>query len=254
MNASVEFAVGPRGGTRAIGVLPVGIACLLALDIALVVAPVIDFLVGSPYSAIRNWLHLDSEMSLPAWYSSMKWLAAALLFVSAPLYLWRQRLPGMPVLASLGCICLAFSIDEILGIHEWIGRQSDALLPDGRRAGTLFERTGIWPFLLGIPVMAILGALIVSARRLLGCTYRMTCVRLIAGFAIMSAGAVIVELGKNLIAPEHDTSGIALLQLSIEELLEMLGASIVVWSAYEFARGHGLRLICIAQDGSQKAP
>ena len=80
--------------------------------------------------------------------------------------------------------------------------------------------------------------------------------RLIAGFAIMFTGALIVELGKNLIAPEHDTHGIALLQLSIEELLEMIGVTAIIWAAYEFAHGHGFRLLvpAPARKGADSLP
>ena len=75
------------GGMYSLRRIPVGICVLFAADVALVLAPTLDYLIGSPFSAVRNWLSLDSEFSLPAWYSSMQWLCAAMLFT-------RRRLLG----------------------------------------------------------------------------------------------------------------------------------------------------------------
>lgn len=222
--------------------MPLWIAVLLTFNVALVLAPIVDFLLGSPYRVLSNWLHLDSEASLPAWYSSMQWLCAAVLFGLVPTLLWRQQPAGGWLLAALALVCLAFSIDEIVGIHEWVGRQSDALLPGGDRANTGFTRTGIWPFLVGVPVLIVLAALGSALWRTLGRTHTVACVRMIAGFSIMFTGALVVELGKNFIDVEQDGSGLALLQLAVEEFLELLGGTVVVWSAYEFARDHGLAL------------
>jgi hypothetical protein len=222
--------------------IPAGIAVLFVIDVALVLAAVLNYLAGSPFSQLRNWLDLDSEFSLPAWYSSMQWLCAALLFGWIPASLWPRRVNGMWSLGAISLLCVAFSIDEILGIHEWLGRQSDVLLPGGDRHTTSFARTGIWPFLIGIPVVLVLALLLNTLQRKFARTARVACIRLAAGVATMFFGALIVELGKNLVAAGADGGRFAMLQLATEESLEMLGVSFIVWAAYEFALSHGLAL------------
>ena len=54
MNANSQFAAGSGGGTNVAGGMPAWIACLFGFDVALILAPVIDFLAGSPYAVIRN--------------------------------------------------------------------------------------------------------------------------------------------------------------------------------------------------------
>jgi len=222
--------------------IPAGICVLFAADIALVVAPTLDYLVGSPFSAVRNWLSLDSEFSLPAWYSSMQWFCAAMLFGLIPAYLWKRRLPGMWALAALALLCLVFSIDEILGIHEWLGRQSDALLPHGHRDHTLFSRTGIWPIVIGLPVVAILAALLLSLKRVYTRSGKHACRRLVAGVIVMFSGALLVELANNFMETAVAGGGLALLQVVVEEFLEMVGVTVIIWAAYDFTVAHGFAL------------
>ncbi len=221
--------------------IPIGIRVLFAADVALVIAPTVDYLVGSPFSAVRNWLDLDSEFSLPAWYSSMQWFCAAVLFGLIPAYLWKRSLRGTWALAALALLCLVFSIDEILGIHEWLGRQSDALLPGGHRDHAFFSRTGIWPIVIGIPVLAILAALLIALRRVYVRSGRHACRRLVAGVIIMFSGALLVELAKNLLGTTA-AGGAALLQVVVEEFLEMVGVTVIVWAAYDFMVAHGFAL------------
>jgi hypothetical protein len=223
--------------------IPVWIAILFAIDLALALAPVADFLLGSPYARLRNWLDLDSENSLQAWFSSMQWLCAAFLFGLIPLYSWKRREPTLWTLSALALLCLVFSVDEILGIHEWLGDQSDVLLPGGSRANTALDRTGIWPFLIGIPVVAVLTVLVIVMRRMFARTAPGACGRLVAGVAIMFTGALLVELGKNVIDARAGAGGLSLLQLVIEEGLEMVGVTFIVWAAHEFALARGFALI-----------
>src|SRR5690606_19543507 len=145
--------------------IPLLILALFAADVALSAAPLIDQLAGSPFNRLRNFIDVSREASLPTWYSSMQWFCAGVLFALAPLYAWRRRLPGMAALAGLALVCLVFSADEVAGMHEWLGKRSDVLLPGGERAGTVFWRTGPWPFVIGVPVIALLAVMIYRARK-----------------------------------------------------------------------------------------
>lgn len=222
--------------------IPLVILALIAVDAALVAAPVIDYVAGRPFSRLSNLLHLGGEMTLQAWYSSAQWLLAAALFGFMLHFAYRARMCGMVPMGMLVLACLAFSIDEAVAIHEWLGDKSDALLPGGDRANTSFSRTGIWPFLFGIPVVTILVVLVVRLRHVFIPKSRRALLLLIAGLAMMFTGALVVELAANLIEPTDGYSGWLLLQHVAEEFLEMLGISLIVWSALELLRDHGFAL------------
>ena len=131
---------------------------------------------------------------------------------------------------------LGLSLDEIASIHEQLGSMSDQLLPAGDRAAMIFPRTGIWMFLIGLPFIALLWALIVAVRPYL-VHERGALAKIIAGMAVMLSGALVVEIFINLF--ERGSAG-ATIQIVVEELLEMLGATIVLWGSYELARADGL--------------
>jgi len=220
--------------------IPVPIALLFLFDLVLVAVPAIDFLIGSPWGRLRNFVDLDAESSLPTWYASMQWFCAAGLFGMLAVHAWRQRLRGGLYIGILGLAFLAFSIDEVVQLHEWLGEESDALLPDATRGATAFSSTGIWPFVVGIPVLAILVFIVLRMRHIFVPHAPHALRLLIAGIIIMFTGALIVELAANLV--EVRRSGIGLLQVTAEEFLEMLGVSFIVWSGYEGLRAHGIEL------------
>lgn len=228
--------------------VPPWIAALFAMNLLVVLAPAIDFWLGTPYSVVRRALNLDSEQSGPAWYSAILWFVAGAQFGLVAIAARRQegRLPRIQAmfapLAGFALLCVVFSAEEIVGIHEWIGRKSDALLPGGDRKNIALWRTGVWPLVLGIPVVALLAVLVVRMRRLFEPSRR--AFRLLAiGLAIMFTGALAVELTANMIHIAEQARGLVLFQRICEEFLEMTGATFVVWSAYELLYDYGFRLV-----------
>lgn len=228
--------------SRTLRSIPLFILALIAVDITLVLAPVIDYTLGSPFPRLRNLLNLGGEMTIQAWYSSIQWFMAAALLGLMCFHAYRNRLRGMIPLGLLALACIAFSIDEFVAVHEWIGDRSDALLPGGDRANTAFSRTGIWPLLLGIPVVAILVTLVARLRHVFILRSRRALILLTSGLAMMFTGALVVELAVNLIEPTEGYSGWLLLQHVAEEFLEMLGITFIVWSALELLRDYGFAL------------
>ena len=222
--------------------VPLWIAFLVLVDVALIVLPALDFWVGQPFARLTSLINLNSENSVQAWYSSMQWFCAGVLFAVGALHLLRTRVAGLASLAALAGLCIVFSVDEIAAVHEWLGQKSDALLPGGDRANTAFWRTGIWPFLIGVPVLAMLSVIVAGLRRIYLPRSRRGLVLLIAGLVVMFTGALLVELGANLLDPGPENEGVLLLRLACEEFLEMLGVTVVVWSAYELLRAFGFAL------------
>ncbi len=225
--------------------IPPLVLALFTINIVLILLPVIDYAAGSPFSKLRNFFYLDAETTLQAWYSSMQWFLAASLFGAFALYAYRSRLPGMLAIVAFTGLCLAFSVDEIAGIHEWLGERSDALLPGGDRANSIFARTGIWPILIGVPMLVVLAVMVFRARRIFLPRASLAFWLLAIGLATMFTGALAIELLANLLDKPTDASeyqAIHLLQHATEEFLEMLGVSLIVWSGLELLKTYGFAL------------
>lgn len=221
--------------------IPLLVWLLLAADATLALMPLVLHLAGAPYPRLLNFFDVDREASLPTWYSSMQWFCAGVLFALLPLYGWQRRLPGLLPMTALALTCLLFSADEIAGMHEWLGKSSDALLPGGDRHGTSLSRTGLWPFLIGIPVIAVLAVMVYRMRRAFA-PARPALRLLIVGLAVMFAGALLVEFAMNLIPEGPQEARLLLLQHSAEEFLEMLGVTFIVWSACTLLNAYGFEL------------
>jgi hypothetical protein len=234
---------------RGLAHVPLGITVLLGVDIGLILAATLERLLDTPFGQVRVWLDPDLETSLPTWYSSMQWLCAAVLFAIVPLQRWRQPPPGFAALCAMALLCLLFSIDESIGIHEWLGHKTDALLPEGTRASTPLGATGIWPFVIGIPVILLFAVLIRMMRRLLLPSTRLARRRLVTGLVILFSGALLAELALNVAARTE----LAFAQTAIEELLEMIGVTFIVWSGYEFVRSYGFVLVAKEPGAPAKA-
>ncbi|MGH8186682.1 MAG: hypothetical protein ACREUC_08975 [Steroidobacteraceae bacterium] len=222
--------------------IPILIALLFAIDIALAIFPLVDFWAGSPFNRLRNVFNLDREHTIPTWYSSMQWFCAAALFALFAAYAYRSRLRGWLPVAAIALMCLAFSVDEITAIHEFLGMISDRLFQGGTRQGTALWNTGMWPLVIGIPVLIVVAVLVHGTRQAFAASASGALWKLIAGLAIMFTGALVIELGANLISVVPDSRGLVLGQVVLEEFLEMLGVTFIVWSGYELLAGYGFEL------------
>ncbi len=197
-------------------------------NLALVFLFVANHLLGEPSRQLTLWLDLDGEQNVPTWYTSMQWFLAAAL-----LALFAERLPARRrfAFAVLPLAFLAMSLDEVIGVHEWLGVKSDTLLAAGDRQASLFSANGIWVLVIGLPFVALLGVLLYSLRECFraapGALWTIA-----AGLAIAAVGALGFEMLLNFV-PRYGTEE-AILEL-LEETLEMVGATTVVWGAYALA-------------------
>ncbi|MGI8830705.1 MAG: hypothetical protein ACR2I5_13170 [Candidatus Limnocylindria bacterium] len=208
---------------------------LVAGNLLVALAFTASLVVGTSGSGfIARQLDPGGEANLPTWYSSMQWaLAAALLAIYA-------RFPPAGLtggvrlyLPTLGALVL--SLDEVAGIHEWVGQRSDFLLPGGTRAGTAFSSSGIWMFIL-LPVVIVAGIWV--ARLLvdhLRAAPRATAL-FAAGALLFMFGAAGLELATNAAAGDRS---VQLAISTVEEVCELIGASLVVWGAWELLQGTG---------------
>jgi hypothetical protein len=217
--------------------LPRLVAALYVIDVAFLLAFVAQLTLGSSEGLLARQLHPGREANLPTWYSSSQWLLAAGAFA---IYA-RFSPPGMrggirlllPPLAAL-----SLSLDEAAALHEWIGGRSDALLPGGTREGTFFSGTGIWMLIL-VPLAlgAALWIVILLGEHLRAAPA--AALLIVGGGVLFLLGAGGIEAASNLAAGDRPMQlGIQVL----EEFVEMVGATTVVWGSVQLLRTNGIRI------------
>lgn len=207
--------------------IPPVVMTFLCLDAALCLAFVANYLLGQPFSKPTALLDLNGENSLPAWFSSMQFF---FIFLLAAIFVHnRFRQHGRRLsLIGLPAMFLLMSIDESVMIHEYLGRRSDALLAGGSRDGTIFQETGIWTLVIGIPFLILFLLWLRSVRRHIDKPPAVT--KLAIGIGIMLGGALGCEFLSNFIG-----ESLRMAELVLEEGLEMTGATVILWAVYDMA-------------------
>jgi hypothetical protein len=222
--------------------VPLLIALLFAADLTLALIPVIDFAAGHPHPRLSNLFNLDAENTVPTWYSSMQWFCAGAMFALFATHAWRSRMRGALSIAVLAIACLTFSMDEIAEIHERLGFVTDALMSSRSRDGTVLWSTGLWPFVLGIPTIALMAIAVRGTRHIFLARAPRALALVIVGFIVMFTGALGVELASNLLPAAAPHGALFLTQVVAEEFLEMLGVTLIAWSASSLLTAYGFEL------------
>jgi hypothetical protein len=206
---------------------------LLFMFIALMgLAYVADYVVGSPSDTLSTFVGLDLDQNLSTWFSSLLWFgAAALSWVFAVRTVTMEDVRSWSLLL-LPLLFLAFSIDEVARLHEATGVKLDEFLLDRGREETLLRATGVWIFVLGIPLLIALALVAWAVSRPLR-EHRSAAIKIGVGMIVVFTGALGVEALSNLVDPGSIS---AILQVLVEETLEMVGATTVVWGCYELVR------------------
>ncbi|WP_303906041.1 hypothetical protein [Thiohalomonas denitrificans] len=205
---------------------------LLLFEILLVAAHwgdrALGWYLGDPVWIIRRLVDLNGEMNIPTWFSSLQLAAIGGVFG----YIWyRQRLvrggegPVTTMFLYAGLGFLFFSLDESTGLHESVSVAFEKVTWLPRFSGD----HGLW-----VPIYGALGITALFIARKQVRTIRALFPRLFAlfaaGVAIVLAGAVGVEIitYEFITAPGSMTYALA---VSVEEFCEMLGASVILYSA-----------------------
>lgn len=217
--------------------IPRLVLVLFSADLTLALFYLVNAGLHWPFAKIAPMLDLDGEANLPTWYSSMQLLLTAGLLA---IFTFQQMEKGKRQSWSLLLLPLIFiflSLDEVVGIHEWLGMASDVFLPGGSRVNTQLAYTGIWMFLLGIPFGVIMLILLANLKKYFR-EQPAVGKKLLVGLAVFIGAACGVEIFSNFVP---HTSKLYVVEVFTEELGEMLGETILVWAAYE-ALGLSLRL------------
>jgi len=221
--------------------LPVLIQILIFTDISLCILFLGDYAIGQPSYKLSDLVNLDSELSVANWYSSIKFFCM-FLFTAIIWYYNSNKHNTSISLALFPLIFLAMSVDESAHVHEYLGWQLDALMPEGSRENTLFSVTGIWMLAIGIPFILLFFWVIYSIRDFLkNSSYSFK--RTVIGITVLLGGALGVESLSNFVE-----GGLLIIQITVEEGMEMIGLSILIWSVYDLSMENLTSLIC-AQKG-----
>lgn len=200
---------------------------LLTLDVALIVAGGVSEYLGHPSFLVETRFGLDSEAAIPAWYASAKLLVVGAALWVLSVALGSARRPRRVVrLAAL--LFLAMSCDEAAGLHEAV----DLMLREHVLSAQAIDAAREWQLALGGLIVGVGGLLIAGAvvhaavRALREC--RAGAGALGLGFLVFVAGAVVVDLGYALLPFVDSVAGTA---LALEEGLELVGASLMIYGA-----------------------
>ena len=120
----------------------------LGLDLLVAIAFYVIhiFAVDIPLSSLRLWFDLDSDSSIPCWYSSIKlFLIACCIFIASQNNSYKRYFPSS-WLISLGFLFLFLSMDEAAAIHERLNVIAETL----QLEWLLIKGHAFWIFLYSV--------------------------------------------------------------------------------------------------------
>lgn len=183
------------------------------------------------WGPLRPLFNLDGENSLPTWMSVIQLFAVAtLLFLAAANNRQQVHVPNA-ILLIAGLVFVWLSADEQAQLHENLTYQSRRLGMDE------FAAIGPWgAWIYAYAALGVLGlALCWKYVRALWRHFRPVAVVGLAGAAVYIAGAAGFEAASFPIRESADTHSIHLVMIAFEELLEMIGVSVILYAALTLA-------------------
>lgn len=129
---------------------------LLLVDGLLVAAYLLRLPFHDTWLGHARLFDLNEESSFGTWVSSTQFLLIATFIGSVALSEGIVGEATGPWVWAFAALFVGLSVDETAQVHEAIGHLTDALLPHHDRASSLVHHTGLWMFLLGPPVIAVL--------------------------------------------------------------------------------------------------
>lgn len=206
-----------------------------ALDLILGAIYLADVLLGQPVERFSRFINLDGEVNLPTWYASIQWFGVAVLAGILSVHFVRRSRPASWVLLLLPVVFLLFSLDEVAELHEGFGGVLDRLVLDVPRAFSALPKTGVLVVLFGLPFSLAMVLLLLAIRPVLS-DFPGQFLKLVAGMSVLFIGAIGIEAFSNFVVPESLLDRMLVL---IEETLELIGATLILWGAFDLGRDSG---------------
>ncbi len=204
------------------------VVVLITIELLFVAINLVHYMVDFRFGIIHLWFYLDNERTVPAWFSaSQLFLIGTVFIVTANLTPLSGRSRLFFLFCGLGCIFL--SMDESISIHETVGRTLERFQAFPNPLG------GHSQFIWAYPLLGAL-VLLVNLRAVAECLAKerrasLTCA---AGAAVFVAGGAGIELIGHGISEKGFANLEYLLQVCVEEFLEMLGCTLLLYGALLF--------------------
>jgi hypothetical protein len=210
--------------------IPLPVRCFFAADLLVGALYVTNLAAGKPWQKMNQFLDLDHEGNLPAWFSAVQWAAVAGLFAFAGFQGKRRKHPASVALLLLAAVFLFFSMDEAASVHE---RLTAGL--NGKLLGQNRILMSSWLVVLGVPVAVLLWRLGVRIKSTFD-TAPGSLQLYLLGIAVFGAGAFLTESTLGLAGASRIPPGF----IFVEEMLEMLGVTCLLWSGFCLASAENL--------------
>ncbi|MDY7102793.1 MAG: hypothetical protein S0880_16550 [Actinomycetota bacterium] len=208
---------------------------LASVQVLVSIANAVDWMAGRPSWRISSLVDLERESSIGTWLHTVALLGGAVTLAVVTAATVRADRRAWPLLL-IPLALLGLSVDEVVQMHEWLGRSIEGATVGEGNSGALSD-TGPW-VVLAVPFAIGLALVLRRAQpylRSAPTAHRL----LIGGFVVYLAGAAGMELLRNVV----DEGGAAhLAQVIVEEGLEGLGAIGVLWAGLMLLDRASLRI------------
>ena len=197
---------------------------LLAIEFLFALIYIVEITLGSPSHLLHELVNLDAERTIPSWFSSIQLCVIGLVFLhftfNVPFLQTYQRLFA---LMSLGFIFM--SLDENISIHERITYRYQDVEWLPRFQGN----HGIW---ISVYLVIAVIFLLVNLKPMLTLIkqYPHNARIFVLGGALFVAGGLLMEIIGYYLVGEEGPGLAYYLEVTIEEFLEMAGASVMLYS------------------------
>lgn len=203
---------------------------LIIFEVLLTLVYVADFSLGSPSRTIREFFDMDSENSVPMWFSTTQLFLTGVL----ALFLSRRRDGKQAAFRSLflffGVAFVFLSVDETIQFHEKMSSviQCVPWIPG-------FSRWIAAYILLGLAFALVLRRDLFRFWK----SFPRPALIILLGMGVFLLGAAGLEVIAYMFLYENPTTLIYHLEVAFEELFEMLGATVILY---------GLTLVPLARE------
>jgi hypothetical protein len=211
---------------------------LLGLEVFLAIAHILLWVIwpNAPVSFVRFLLSLDEEVALGTWFATVQLfvIGGVLLFAS---WINKDDRSLNPVLLSGGLLFVFLSADEGARIHERITffmREHDVEV-----LNPFPGEHGAWILVyaaLALLLLPMVGFYLRNPLRRIWKRFGWESIVFLGGFATIIVGAVGFEILSYLfLRSESSPDFLYHLEVAIEELLEMAGASVILYATLEIS-------------------
>lgn len=233
--------------------IPKFILLFFLIEISLVFLYLLDWKLGQPIDKLTFWLDLDGEKNIPSWYSSIQYFLVACLWAIFASAFFDKNDKKSWFLPIIILVFIILSLDEIIGIHEWVVLKIVIFVASGSFIGGDFKEGVIFTandgpvsilvigtvflFFIGIPFILIMIVMIKGLKQYVkGRPY------VIRRYSIGVIMLVISAVGFDIVSFILKTETYFILAQCFEELGEMIAVTFFLWAIYDLLISYNFSL------------